>query len=185
MEEHRWSVKLYYSILLHFSLSAYYSQSDMQPHVPLNLLTLKVHYMFRPIWPSWGVKIFLMRKLLSSVVNICWSLRWACVYVTCVNFLLEFIYAKFSMCCVITYLCTYWRTLHTWILIENSHMLQSHKRIKGTCIYINSRRQQLPHQKDFNTWWWPYWLKLVVNFWTFKLLKLTSFVGRGVACKTE
>jgi hypothetical protein len=46
-----------------------------------NFERLKVHYMFWPIWPS-DVKIFLMRKLVSSVVNVytgpfdvlaCWS----------------------------------------------------------------------------------------------------------------
>jgi hypothetical protein len=63
------STVLYCSILMHFSLGVCYSQSYMQHHIPQNLLTLKVHYKFRAIWPSSGVKIFLMRKLLSSLVN--------------------------------------------------------------------------------------------------------------------
>jgi hypothetical protein len=60
--------------------SVYYSHSDVQHHVPQNLLTLKVHYMFRPIWPSSGVNTFLIRKVLSSIVDIhAVTLRCACV----------------------------------------------------------------------------------------------------------
>jgi hypothetical protein len=35
---------------------------------------------------------------------------------------------------------------------EHSAPTPAHKRIEGTCISrINNRRQQFPHQKDFNT----------------------------------
>jgi hypothetical protein len=54
---------------------------------------------------------------------------------------------------------------------EHNAPTPTHKHIEGTCIYVNNRREQFPHQKDFNTWWWPYWPKHVVNFQAFKVNK--------------
>jgi hypothetical protein len=34
---------------------------------------------------------------------------------------------------------------------EHNAPTPTHERIEGTCMYINNRRQQFPHQKDFNT----------------------------------
>jgi hypothetical protein len=88
----------------------------VQYHVSTNLLTLKVeslkvYCIFRPIWPSSGVKNLYWGNcclLLLLIYYMQALLRWACLSVTCVNFLLEFIYAKSSICHVVTYLCTYW-----------------------------------------------------------------------------
>jgi hypothetical protein len=34
---------------------------------------------------------------------------------------------------------------------EHTTPTPTHKHSDGTCRYINNRRQQFPHQKDFNT----------------------------------
>jgi hypothetical protein len=58
-----------------------------------------------------------MRKLLSSVVNTYSGPFDALVSVSRVNFLLEFMYAKFSMCYVITYSCTYWSWCVVFLMV--------------------------------------------------------------------
>jgi hypothetical protein len=73
--------------------------------------------MFRPGWPSSGVKIFLMRKLLSSVVNIYAGLFSAPLHC--------------SWCVVFFLACS---------KVQQGRTQHTISKTQGTCIYINTLR---------------------------------------------